>query len=77
MTKSWDPDAETLTDVRRRLLDGQSSRDIADNYGVGRKTIERYAKGIHGDGIEAAIEPIRSLNGSGSMWVRAEVVADE
>jgi len=76
MSNAWSPDGEVVTAIRARLLDGDSARDVADECGVSWPTVIRYAKGVRGD-TNAEIGPVRSLNGNGSMWVRAEVMADE
>jgi len=75
MSNAWSPDGEVVTAIRARLLDGDSARDVADEYGVAWKTVERHATGQRGD-AEAAIGPLRALNTNG-LWVRAEVVGDE
>jgi hypothetical protein len=65
----WDPDPETVSDIRRRLLGGESTSDVAADHPVHRHTIRDYATGEKGD-ADAAIGPIRPLGRGINRWVR-------
>ena len=78
MGESWDPAPETVTAIRRRLLNGASSRELTAEYPVSQTTIETYAHGSRAT-PGAEIGPVRALAPGTSIWVRVEqgVPADD
>jgi len=71
MTEPWDPDPETVTAIRERLLRGEPMRDIVADHSVHRSTIRKYATGDIAT-PEADIGPVQALAQGTSLWVRAD-----
>jgi len=77
MTEAWDPDPETVTAIRERLLCGEPMREIVADHNVHPSTVRKYATGdIATPGAD--IGPVQALAQGTSLWIRAdrEVVED-
>jgi len=74
---TWPPNAETLTELRRRLLDGASAYDVGEWVGVTDDTIRYAAKGNNYSGVDADIPPLTTeSHGTHATWVVDEATAE-
>jgi len=74
--REWPPDSDTLTEIRQRLIDGETAEHIASEFPVHQGTINRVAQGIRHADIDAEIGPVEVKSGTKSpTW--GEVDSDE
>jgi hypothetical protein len=66
-SQRWTPDAETVTDIRARLLGDGSIRSLAAEYDRTRTVIRRVATD---DSLAADIEPLSAVGSTGRWAVR-------
>jgi len=67
---TWPPNPETLTEIRRRLLNGASTYDVGEWVGVTDNTIRCAAIGESHSGVDADIPPLTAEGQrSEATWV--------
>jgi len=54
----WPPNPETLTEIRQRLLDGESTREVAEWVGTTDNPVRYAAKGTRHRDVAADIPPL-------------------
>ena len=74
--REWPPNSDTLTEIRQRLIDGETGERIASEFPVHQATINKVAKGVRHSDIDAEIGPVEVKAGSKNpTW--GEVDSDE
>jgi len=69
--REWPPDGRTKTEIRQRLLDGETAAEVSEEFPVSKYSIRSVARADEYTGVPSDIPPLTARgSGMASYWVR-------